>query len=152
MVKYMSSNALRDQITGLFANIVNQTKDPKLIVVELQDLLLQLKKITVFDGLQLFIDIIESKEPFENNKIKEFLTIHLDDISMFPKVYDFIKSQNIVIQSSITLKDTEESSKESSTDDFLADITSSDETDQEEVSLDDFLKADSSSGQKMEPF
>ena len=138
----MSSSALRDKITVIFSNIVQQSKDPKLILLDLQDLLLQLKNISVFDGLQLFIDVIESKEPFEGAQIKEFLTIHLEDIAMFPYVYDFIKSQNIQIQDSIKLKETKEYPK----DDFLKDITSS--YSESKVTLDDFMRAESKTDKK----
>ena len=90
-------------IQQIFANIINQSKAENLIVLELQDLLLQLKNITVFDGLQLFIDVIESKEQYEAQKIKEFLTIHLEDIAMFDSVYLYIKDLNIQIQDSVQL-------------------------------------------------
>ena len=99
----MSSNALKDKITGLLANIINQSKAENLIVLELQDLLLQLKNITIFDGLELFIDVISSKDGYEAQKINEFLTIHLEDIAMFDSVYLFVKNLNIQIQDSVQL-------------------------------------------------
>lgn len=103
----MSSNALKDQILVILKDIVENKKDENTIVGELQDLLIKLRNITVFDGLKLFTEVFESKEEYESQKIKEFLTLHLEDIEMFPSLYKYVKNLNIQVQDSVVLEETE---------------------------------------------
>ena len=102
----MSSIVLKDKIIMLLASIINESKSETLILSELHDLLLQLKNITVFNGLQLFIDIIQSKPSFENQKIKIFLAHNLESFSLFPPLFNFINAQHLDVQESVVLEET----------------------------------------------
>jgi hypothetical protein len=88
----MSSNAiLKDKIIGILENIINNSKHDTLLLSELSDLLKQLKEITVFNGIQMFIDAIETRQHFEIEIIKKYLLKNIMLISYYQILLDYVK-------------------------------------------------------------
>lgn len=94
----MSGN-FKDKIVNVLDNIVNKTKDENLLLGDLQELLFELKNITVFDGLQLFLNYVENQG--DTLSIEIFLFKHLDDLSMFPLIFNAINSKRGVLQEAL---------------------------------------------------
>ena len=93
----MSGN-VKDKIVSLLTSISRSTKDENELFAELLELLIELRNITVFDGLQLFLNYIENKNPDDTLKIQLFLYRRIDDLAMFSAVYNYIDEKRFELR------------------------------------------------------
>ena len=88
------STSIKDKIVAILKEIISSARDKNLLLSDLQDLLLELQNITVFDGIELFISYINNESPSDAKKINVFMFRFLEDLSMFPKVYSYLQERS----------------------------------------------------------